>query len=142
MFEREQRLALSFDATTALWTLVGNAEEIGCTRARQEILDLLRKQRPDGMSPREIAEALDKNYHTTRSLLRKMEGAGEVRRSDGQYIAVSADTGRRQWQSSERIDQQKEHREQQQSTSSDAIDYVDYPRDAQRNVTKQATKMF
>ena len=123
--EREQQLVLSFDATTALWTLVGNAEEVGCTRARQEILDLLREQRLDGMSPRQIAEALDKNYHTTRSLLRKMEEAGEVRRSDGQYIAVSADTGRRQWRSSERIDQ-KEQLEQQQSTSSDAIDYVDY----------------
>jgi hypothetical protein len=69
--EHEQQLALSFDATTALWTMVGNAEELCCTRARQEILDLLREQGRDRMSAREIAEALEKNYHTTRSLLRK-----------------------------------------------------------------------
>ncbi|HEY6406262.1 MAG TPA: AAA family ATPase, partial [Ktedonobacteraceae bacterium] len=75
--EREQQLALSFDATTALWTLVGNAEELCCTKARQEILDLLREQGPDGMSAREIAATLPKNYHTTRSLLRKMENAGD-----------------------------------------------------------------
>jgi len=123
--EREQQLALSFDVTTALWTLVGNAEEVGCTRARQEILDLLRERHPDGMSPREIAEALEKNYHTTRSLLRKMEETGEVRRSDGQYIATATDTFHCQWRPSERIDP-KEQLEQQQPTCSDAIDYTDY----------------
>ena len=123
--EHEQQLALSFDATTALWTLVGNAEDLRCTRARQEILDLLREQCSEGMNPREIAEALEKNYHTTRSLLRKMEEAGEVRRSDGQYITVPADTGHRQRQPSDAIDP-KEQLEQRQPTSSDAIDYVDY----------------
>ncbi len=125
--EREQQLALSFDATTALWTLtlVGNAEELRCTRARQEILDLLREQDPDGMSAREIAEALEKNYHTTRSLLRKMEEAGEVRRVDGKYIAISADTGHPQGHPAYGTDQQ-EQREQQQPTCSAAIDDVDY----------------
>jgi len=122
--EREQQLAMSFDATTALWIVTGNADEVGRTRARQEILDLLSEQ-PEGMSPREIAEALEKNYHTTRSLLRKMEEAGEVRRSDGQYIAASADTGHRQWRPSDGVDQ-KEQLQQQQPTCSDAIDYVDY----------------
>ncbi len=91
--EREQQLALSFDAATALWTLVGNDEEVGRTRARQEILELLREQGPDGMSPREMAEALEKNYHTTRSLLRKMEDTGEVRRSGGRYVALPMVTG-------------------------------------------------
>ena len=123
--EHEQQVALSFDATTALWTLVGNAEEVGCTRARQEILDLLREQGSDGMSAREIAEALEKNYHTTRSLLRKMEDAGEVKRSDGQYFAVSLDAGHRQGRPSDGIDHQ-EQRAQQQPTCSAAIDYVDY----------------
>ena len=37
--EREQQLALSFDAETAQWWLLGSAEEVGRTRARQEILD-------------------------------------------------------------------------------------------------------
>src|SRR5260221_8082980 len=80
--EREQQLAMNFDATTALWTVVGDADAVRRTRARQEILDLLREQ-PEGMSPREIAEALEKNYHTTRSILRKMEETGEVGRLRG-----------------------------------------------------------
>jgi hypothetical protein len=91
--EHEHQLALSFDAATALWTLVGNAEEVGGSRARQEILELLGEQGPEGMSPREVAEALQKNYHTTRSLLRKMEDTGQVRRSAGRYVALSMNTG-------------------------------------------------
>ncbi|HLX41759.1 MAG TPA: winged helix-turn-helix domain-containing protein, partial [Ktedonobacteraceae bacterium] len=86
--EQEQNLALSFDATTALWTLMGNAEEVSRTRERQEILDLLKEQFPDGMCPREIAEALDKNYHTIRSLLRKMEAAGDIVHCKKQYVAL------------------------------------------------------
>jgi len=135
--EREQQLALSFDATTALWTLVGNADELRCTRARQEILDLLREQGNDGMSARVIAEALQKNYHTTRSLLRKMEEVGEVRRSNGKYIASSTEKDPRVQQPSEWIDQQEQH-ERQQSMCKDSDDgangsiyhashdYVDY----------------
>ncbi|HEY6411383.1 MAG TPA: hypothetical protein VIY29_28310 [Ktedonobacteraceae bacterium] len=43
------------------------------------------------MSARQVAEALDKNYHTTRSLLRKMEDAGEVRNLSQQNVAKSRD---------------------------------------------------
>jgi len=86
--EHEQQLALRFDAQTALWTLVGNAEEVRRTKERQEILDLLSEQFPEGMSPRQVAEALDKNYHTTRCLLRKLEVAGEIQHADSQYVAI------------------------------------------------------
>jgi DNA-binding IclR family transcriptional regulator len=47
--------------------VIGNAAEVGRNRTCQELLDLLREQ-PEGMSPREIAEALEKNEHTTRSI--------------------------------------------------------------------------
>jgi AAA domain len=119
--EREQQLALNFDATTALWTLVGNAEELCCTRARQDILDLLCEQGPDGMKTREIAEALQKNYHTTRSLLRKMEESGDLRRFDGHYRAVSVESHYNQW----RPLSEHNHKEQH-TTCRDGIDYVDY----------------
>jgi AAA domain len=89
--EREQQLALSFDVTTALWTVIGNTEEVGRTRARQEIIELLREQGPDGMNPREIADALEKNYHTTRSILRKMEQTGEITRLHGRYFVLSVE---------------------------------------------------
>ena len=86
--EHEQQLALRFDAQTAMWMLVGNAEEVRRTKERQDILDLLSEQFPEGMTPRQVAEALDKNYHTTRCLLRKMEVAGEIQHTDSQYVAI------------------------------------------------------
>ncbi len=113
--EQEQNLALSFDATTALWTLVGIAEEVTRTRERQEILDLLTGQLPDGMCPREIAEALDKNYHTTRSLLRRLEEVGDITHTHKKYVAVTK--------------REEEHGnpslQSPPSFNSDTIDYVD-----------------
>ena len=45
------------------------------------------------MSARQVAEALNKNYNTTRSLLRKMEATGEIRHVDNQYFPnVGADS--------------------------------------------------
>lgn len=128
--EREQQLALSFDATTALWTLVGNAEELCCTRARQEILDLLREQGHDGMSAREIAATLPKNYHTTRSLLRKMEDTGEVRHADGRYLAVSAESRHNSQWPPLNGNNHKEQEEQQQPVDSTASDDSDDGDDA------------
>ncbi|MFL5667654.1 MAG: AAA family ATPase [Ktedonobacteraceae bacterium] len=113
--EREQHLALTFDPSTAQWTLVGKSDEVGRTRARQQILDLLREQQPAGMSPRDIAEALEKNYHTTRSILRKMEETGEIKRLQGRYIAISADAGQGHMRQVNGIEQ-KELVERQQST--------------------------
>ena len=142
--ECEQHLALSFDATTALWSVVGNAEEVGRSRERQQILDLLAEQ-PEGMSPREVAEALEKNYHTTRSLLRKMEEAGEVARLQGRYLARSGTRSRQQvppapgnglvnpvgqQQNGEHTTPDHESSDEQNETSQrDAADYADYGQD-------------
>jgi hypothetical protein len=89
--EQEQQLALRFDPLTAMWMQVGNAEEVTRTKERQDILDLLSEQFPEGMTPRQVAEALDKNYHTTRCLLRKMEAVGEIQHTDSQYLAIPRD---------------------------------------------------
>ncbi len=43
-----------------------------------------------------MAEALDKNYHTTRCLLRKLEAAGEIQHADSQYVAIPVDNSRNQ----------------------------------------------
>jgi len=152
--EREQQLALSFDATTAMWTMIGNADEVGHTRARQEILDLLREQRLDGMSPREIADTLGKNYHTTRSMLRKMEETGEVARLDGRYLELSVERSQghmqRPSQGNGKIKQGDAHQTSGHATpgggscdgttQSDATDYVDYPRDAQRATPQERVR--
>jgi hypothetical protein len=138
---------MSFDATTALWTVIGNAEEVGRTRARQEIIELLREQGTDGMSPREVAEALEKNYHTTCSLMRKMEETGEVTRLHGRYLVLSGERNHQgQRQPSQGNDDREGHLESHQTmgfasagvdgsddyesaSQSDETDYTDYGND-------------
>jgi hypothetical protein len=117
--EQEQHLALSFDPATALWKLEGNAEEVSRTRERQEILHLLKEHMPDGLCPREIAEALDKNYHTTRSLLRKMEAAGDITHWKKHYIVQP--------------EEQRRSSPLPASSSGDAIDDTDDVDDAHGN---------
>lgn len=90
--EQEQHLALSFDPMTALWTLIGIAEEVCRSKERKAIFDLLTGQLPEGMCPREIARTLEKNYHTTRTLLRKMEEAGDITCTGKKYLACSQQT--------------------------------------------------
>jgi hypothetical protein len=58
------------------------------------MLDLLIEHLPEGISPRQVEEVLDKNYHTTRSLLRKMEAAGEIRHVNSHYVAIPRNISR------------------------------------------------
>ncbi len=136
--EQDQQFALVFDQITATWTLAGDVEEFRRTKERQEIMDVLVEHFPGGMTPRQIAEALDKNYHTTRSLLRKMEDGGEIRHIDGAYFAISNDITRHQCnqrnhcnQSGNSTSQSQavdpvEHSEEHTPTSCDYVDYADY----------------
>jgi hypothetical protein len=134
--EHEQQLALRFDAQTAMWTLVGNAEEAKRTKERQDILDLLSEQFPEGMSPRQVAEALNKNYHTTRCLLRKMEATGEIQHDDSQYVAIPAENSRNQSDYSHQCNQRNQsvpsamqrddHVDRGEEPSLPATDYSDY----------------
>jgi hypothetical protein len=130
--EQDQQLALVFEHTTATWTLAGDVEEFRRTRERQAIIDVLTEQLPGGMTPRQTAEALDKNYHTTRSLLRKMEDAGEIRHVNNQYFTLSKDRVCNQCNQSVSSGQQLhsegqlEHRQEQALTTFDYTDYGDY----------------
>ncbi len=147
--EHEQQLALRFDAQTALWTLVGNAEEVRRTKERQDILDLLSEQFPEGMSPRQVAEALDKNYHTTRCLLRKLEAAGEIQHADSQYVAIPVEHSRNQRNQCNQRNQSVPsalQRDDQVARSEEpcrpAIDYVDYIDYAGESVSANVSQTY
>ena len=89
--EQEQQFALRFDPLTASWTQMGNAEDVRRTRERQEIIDLLTVQLPEGLNARQLSEDLGKNYNTTRSLLRKMEKTGDILHMNNHYFAKGGD---------------------------------------------------
>ncbi len=60
------------------------------------MLDLLSEHLPEGICPRQVEEVLDKKYHTTRSLLRKIEAAGEIRHVNSHYVAIPGNISRNQ----------------------------------------------
>jgi hypothetical protein len=80
----EAKYALRFDAKLAVWQVIGDADEVGQSQARQDILQLLRND-GDGMRPAAIAKALGKNEWTVRGLLRKMTDAGTIKRTRELY---------------------------------------------------------
>lgn len=65
-------IALRGDPETLLWMWEGEAEEVRRSNARQMILDALRDGPAEGMTPQEIADALDKKSGTVRFVLHKM----------------------------------------------------------------------
>lgn len=79
----EAEYVLQFDSTTGTWGLQGTKDEVQETDARQEIYDLLSES--DGMTPKQVSEALSKNHNTTKQLLWKMAQDGTLVSMSGLY---------------------------------------------------------
>jgi hypothetical protein len=86
--EQERELALSWDATTASWRIAGDAEEYRGSKERAEIVECLRSAQGP-MGPKEISEALGKDYNATKQLLWKMSNDGDLRSvGSGKYVVT------------------------------------------------------
>jgi hypothetical protein len=87
--EEEAELALSWDANLATWTLAGDAEEYRISEERQGVLGVLTKA-GGAISPKDIAEALEKSVGSVKVLLGEMVKAGQVDNSSyGKYSLPS-----------------------------------------------------
>jgi hypothetical protein len=86
--EQERELALSWDGTTASWRIAGDAEEYRGSKERAEIVECLHSaQRP--MGPKEVSDALGKDYNATKQLLWKMSNDGDLRSAgSGKYVVT------------------------------------------------------
>lgn len=69
--EEEVELALRWDAELASWRLVGDAEQYRVSQERQDIVRVL-EEAPEPMTPKEVAELLDKNPNAVKYLMWKM----------------------------------------------------------------------
>ena len=74
--ENETELALRWDASLASWTLAGNADEYRLSQERRSLIEALGAG--GGMSPKELAEILDKSVGSVKVLLGEMVKAGQV----------------------------------------------------------------
>jgi hypothetical protein len=69
--------AVTFDVTSCLWRVEGEAREVHRSSERSAIVTAL-CDTPEPMSPREIADVTDLPYVNVRQLLGRMHKAGEV----------------------------------------------------------------
>jgi RecA-family ATPase len=82
----EQELALQFDKASGLWTALGDADEYRTTEERRAIRRVL-QEAGQPMTPKQVADALDKPVSTVKQTMRRMAEAGTIgRKGYGQYV--------------------------------------------------------
>jgi hypothetical protein len=82
--EEPAEYALKWDAETAGWTIVGDAEEYRMSEERKAILGVL-EQAGEFLSPGEVADALGKPRNTVKQRLWRMAQDGQVENRNGTY---------------------------------------------------------
>jgi predicted transcriptional regulator len=88
----EQVLEMRFDKTEPFgWKLVAEGSDVGLTKERRDIVDLLRS---GPLSPHDIALGLGKNASTTRRLIQKLAADGLLmKNSEGEYQVTATNRG-------------------------------------------------
>lgn len=115
----EQELALSFDAETCKWTLLGDGDEYRLTSARRDIVNIIKANKM--MTPNQVSKALNKNRNTTRWLMAEMSKDGTLKAwGDGKYTIVQANVSK-----DDQHHQQDTHHQQDQFTNTGAVEGVE-----------------
>jgi AAA domain/CHC2 zinc finger/Toprim-like len=79
----ENTLALKFHQDDGIWELMGTADEVAKSQARQKIVSLLRDN--GSLSAKDISDFLGKKEATIRKLLWNMKNDFEIKYKDGKY---------------------------------------------------------
>ena len=75
--EEPRELALRWDAELASWSLAGDAEEYRVSQERQDIIRVL-EEAGEPMTPKEVAELLDKAPNAVKYLMWRMSKDGQL----------------------------------------------------------------
>jgi len=82
--EEPAEFALKWDAETAGWTIVGDAEEYRISEERKDIIRVL-VEAGEFLSPGEVADVLGKPRNTIKQRLWRMAQDGQVENRNGKY---------------------------------------------------------
>jgi hypothetical protein len=89
---REQELALKWNADLASWSLLGNADDYRQSSERQDVINAIGNAgRP--LSPRDVSDALGKNYNACKKLLWTMSNEGQLIPDHGRYFVKVGNPG-------------------------------------------------
>ncbi len=90
--EEEIELALKWDADTAGWTIIGDAEEYRLSEERTEIVGVL-EETGEAMTPTEVADVLGKSVNTIKMRMWRMAKDGQLTNDDGRYTVSNRNSG-------------------------------------------------
>jgi hypothetical protein len=82
--EDDVELALQWNAETAAWIIVGDADEYRLSKERLEIMRML-EETGEPMTPTEVAGALDESVNTIKMRMWRMARDGQLTNSGGRY---------------------------------------------------------
>ena len=84
--EEPQELALGWDGVTCTWTVQGDAETYRLNKERREIVELL-EGGGEPMGPKEVADALGRDYNAVRQMMSRMHKDGQLNQEGyGKYV--------------------------------------------------------
>jgi hypothetical protein len=116
----EQECDLAMQFKDGYWTALGDARLVVMSGERKALVEVLR-QSPRSLTPKQIAGELDKNYNTTKILLRKLLDTGVViQPTDGHYTLspsyIEETKGQGEAKGQEETSEREETREQEEDT--------------------------
>lgn len=101
--------ALTWDSERCIWSLAGDAKEFRTSQERADILRVLEKT-SQGMTPTEIANALDRNPNSTKKLVWTMSRDGQITSDSGRYYPVTRNSGNSVTEADDPVTQVSGHR--------------------------------
>ena len=75
----ESEKAVRFDADFGTWHFLGNADQVGRTNERQEVISMLQRVGKP-LSPKEVSDQLGKPRDAVRKLMARMSMSGEIQK--------------------------------------------------------------
>lgn len=89
---QEGKAMVSFEKDTCTWQWIGEADEIEANRSESQIIELLKQQNGNTMTPTEVAQVLNMKQGTAKWLLAKMAQEGSIAKAGrGKYLIAPQD---------------------------------------------------
>ncbi len=91
----DKELILDWNSGTFGWTLAGDAEQFELSPERKEVINLLLRASPSRITPKQVAETLNRNEDSTRKMMNRMNNDGQIDNDGlGNYTVINKNNKR------------------------------------------------
>jgi hypothetical protein len=91
----DKELILDWNSGTFGWTLARDAEQFELSPERKEVINLLLRASPARITPKQVAETLNRNENSTRKMMNRMNNDGQIDNDGlGNYTVINKNNKR------------------------------------------------